>query len=68
VEQGVMAKKKKRSRASKERERGGATFECPECGGLSKVKRTKKEDNGTIVRERECLKCGFVFETVEKAL
>jgi transcription elongation factor Elf1 len=57
-----------RSRGRGLRRRGGATFECPRCARPTKVMRTTKEPNGTIVRDRQCgvKKCGWRGTTRER--
>lgn len=54
-----------RRKQKPKRERGGATFMCPECNGISRVTRTKRSEKGFIIRERECNNCGIKFETRE---
>jgi transcriptional regulator NrdR family protein len=47
------------------RERGGATFACPKCHGISRVTRTKNQHDGIVIRERVCKECGNEFATSE---
>lgn len=46
---------------------GGATMRCPKCGTQSKVLETRRREEHTIRRYRECLgkKCGLRFFTCE---
>lgn len=48
----------------KKRERGGASYPCPECGNITHVILTRRRD-GKVFRHRECLSCEEVFDTVE---
>jgi len=47
------------------RERGGATFCCPKCRSLSRVMRTARPDHNTVLRQRRCMKCEYIFNTKE---
>jgi len=46
------------------RQRGGATFTCVECGGLTRVLRTKRKID-MIERQRKCQSCERIFWTEE---
>ena len=48
----------------KKRERGGASYPCPECGKVTHVVITRRRE-GKVFRHRKCLECEEVFDTVE---
>jgi hypothetical protein len=48
----------------KKRERGGASFPCPECFGTTHVLTTRRK-NGLVVRRRICLMCEHLVTTAE---
>jgi hypothetical protein len=50
------------------RERGGASILCPQCERPTRVLQTRRNDDGTVRRERTCLSCSVVFDTNEKRL
>lgn len=56
-----MAAKRKNGK-----KRGGASYRCPACHGVSHVIITRREPVGTVTRIRECLKCSTRFETTER--
>lgn len=39
---------------------------CPCCGEDSVVKDSRVSQDGKIVRQRKCTKCGTYFETIEQ--
>ena len=47
--------------------RGGASILCPQCDRPSRVVQTRRHDDG-VRRERLCLFCHDVFDTIEKHL
>jgi transcription elongation factor Elf1 len=55
----------RRRRRANQRERGGATFICPTCGSLSRVMRTARPTDSAVLRQRRCMKCDLLFNTVE---
>jgi transcription elongation factor Elf1 len=58
--------RRKQSRDSAGKARGGATFTCPRCDNRSRVLRTGMPSPGLVKRQRECLSCGHVFDTKEQ--
>jgi len=59
-----MATKRKKTNGKK---RGGASYRCPACHGVSHVIITRREPQGSVTRIRECLKCHTRFETMEES-
>jgi DNA-directed RNA polymerase subunit M/transcription elongation factor TFIIS len=49
------------------RQRGGATFSCPKCYGITRVRRTSKlkAADEVILRSRQCTACDHLFSTQE---
>ena len=49
--------------------RGGASILCPQCDRPTRVVETRRnKDDGSVRRERICLSCHDVFDTIEKYL
>jgi len=61
----TMPQRKHTKVNKQKRERGGASIPCPICKGPTRVKQTRRNDNGTVRRERTCLKCHIDFNTNE---
>lgn len=49
----------------KKRKRGGATFPCPACGGVTRVMTTRRKTGG-VMRTRTCLECEALVITQER--
>ena len=45
--------------------RGRATYSCPSCRSYTKVMRTSKLDDHSILRQRRCVRCKHTFHTRE---
>ena len=50
------------------KKRGGASILCPQCGRPTRVLQTRRNDDGTVRRERICPSCSVTFDTNEKYL
>jgi DNA-directed RNA polymerase subunit M/transcription elongation factor TFIIS len=50
----------------KGRPRGGASYLCSRCGSPSHVIITRRTEDNSVSRNRECLKCSNLFTTVEQ--
>jgi hypothetical protein len=53
---------------AKKRERGGASILCLQCNRPTRVLQTRRNDDGTVRRERTCPSCHVAFDTNEKHL
>lgn len=51
---------------AKKRPRGGSSFPCPVCGGITHVRTTRRRGgSAVVVRNRQCYDCEEVFNTIE---
>ena len=60
-----LTKTQRTRRTTTSRIRGGASHICVACGAPTRVRATRRLDNGGVKRIRECQKCSTRFETIE---
>lgn len=60
-----MAKKRKTKRKA-QRSRGGASYLCTSCEKPTHVVITRRDEDGSVRRVRECSSCKHKFQTAER--